>query len=93
MYRLNTFTFTFICDCTSSSLQVVMADLEVLSVISASEAGLPMSSGITSPDKTANATSSVKELNEYFYKFLLNLVAKFRVDGKLLEEKGCFIIR
>ena len=64
-----------------------MADLEVLSVISASEAGQPMSSGI------ANGTSSAKNMNEYFYKFLLNLVAKFRVDGKLLEEKGCFIIR
>jgi hypothetical protein len=70
-----------------------MADLEVLSVISASEAGLPMSSEITSPDKTANGTSSAKNMNEYFYKFLLNLVAKFRIDGKLLEEKGCFIIR
>ena len=76
-----------------SSDDVVMADLEVLSVISASEAGLPLSSGIGSPDKMANNTSSVKNMNEYFYKFLLNLVAKFRVDGKLLEEKGCFIIR
>ena len=77
-----------------SSDDVVMADLEVLSVISASEAGLPFSSGIgLSPDKTPNTTSSVQNMNEYFYKFLLNLVAKFRVDGKLLEEKGCFIIR
>lgn len=72
-----------------------MADLEVLAVISASEAGLPMSStsGIISPDRIANGTSSAKNMNEYFYKFLLNLVAKFRVDGKLLEEKSCFIIR
>lgn len=76
-----------------SSDDVVMADLEVLSVISATEGGLPMSSEITSPDKTANGTSSAKNMNEYFYKFLLNLVAKFRIDGKLLEEKGCFIIR
>ena len=70
-----------------------MADLEVLSVISASEAGQPMSSNITSPDKAGNGTSSAKNMNEYFYRFLLNLVAKFRVDGKLLEEKGYFIIR
>lgn len=70
-----------------------MADLEVLSVISASDAGLPMTTDITSSEGRVNGTSGVKNMNEYFYKFLLNLVAKFRVDGKLLEEKGCFIIR
>ncbi|XP_028392821.1 protein VAC14 homolog [Dendronephthya gigantea] len=76
-----------------TSDEVVIADLEVLSVISASQAGLPMSSELASPDRSANEYSSAKNINEYFYKFLLNLVAKFRVDGKLLEEKGHFIIR
>lgn len=76
--------------------QVVMTDLEVLAVISASPAGQPISSYVSSTDRRTNdgaVNSRAHNMNEYFYKFLSNLIGKFRLDGKLLEDKGCFIIR
>lgn len=76
--------------------EVVILDLKVLAEISASEAGTPRKNspeGLSSGRPLNGTSSSTKKLNEYFYKFLLNLVAKFRVDRKLLEEKGGFIVR
>lgn len=73
-----------------------MTDLEVLAVISASPAGQPISSYVSSTDRRTNdgaVNSRAHNMNEYFYKFLSNLIGKFRLDGKLLEDKGCFIIR
>ena len=66
----------------------MILDLRVLAAISVSKAGLPRQStpGIYE-------TPSSKQLNEYFYEFLSNWIAKFRVDGKLMEEKGGFIVR
>ena len=74
---------------------MVILDLQVLVEISTSEAGTPRKATreILSSERHTSSIFHSKNLNEYFYDFLLNLVGKFRVDRKLLEEKGGFIVR
>eukprot|EP00794_Sanderia_malayensis_P019211 gene19211-21135_t len=74
--------------------EVVLLDLEVLSDISASSAGAPRHK--ISPPGEANEcppTPHERLLNTYFTKFMINLLKIFSRDGKLLEDRGSFIIR
>ncbi|XP_061103037.1 protein VAC14 homolog [Conger conger] len=43
--------------------------------------------------KAADSSPSTPSMNSYFYKFMINLLKRFSLEGKLLENRGAFIIR
>ncbi|KAM9780202.1 protein VAC14 homolog [Neosynchiropus ocellatus] len=43
--------------------------------------------------KTADSSPSTPSMNSYFYKFMINLLKRFSLERKLLENRGAFIIR
>lgn len=46
----------------------------------------------TSP-KAADSSPSTPSMNSYFYKFMINLLKRFSLERKLLDNRGAFIIR
>ncbi|CAL1588150.1 unnamed protein product [Knipowitschia caucasica] len=89
--------------------EVILKDLEVLAEIASSPAGQTDLTGscdaasfkleLKVPDKSgphAKATDSspsTPSMNSYFYKFMINLLKRFSLERKLLENRGAFIIR
>lgn len=87
--------------------EVILKDLEVLAEIASSPAGqtdLVASCDNTDhkvelkvPDKSTNkamdSSPSTPSMNSYFYKFMINLLKRFSLERKLLENRGAFIIR
>ena len=74
--------------------QVVLLDLEVLSDISASSAGVPINKSSAPGDSPETPpTPHQRLMNTYFTKFMINLLRMFSTDRKLLEDRGSFIIR
>ncbi|KAI1889944.1 hypothetical protein AGOR_G00168120 [Albula goreensis] len=43
--------------------------------------------------KVADSSPSTPSMNSYFYKFMINLLKRFSLERKLLENRGAFIIR
>lgn len=43
--------------------------------------------------KTVDSFPSTPSMNSYFYKFMINLLKRFSLERKLLENRGAFIIR
>ncbi|KAK2833319.1 hypothetical protein Q5P01_017208 [Channa striata] len=43
--------------------------------------------------KVADSSPSTPSMNCYFYKFMINLLKRFSLERKLLENRGAFIIR
>ncbi|XP_059892750.1 protein VAC14 homolog [Gadus macrocephalus] len=43
--------------------------------------------------KAVDASPSTPSMNSYFYKFMINLLRRFSLERKLLENRGGFIIR
>lgn len=43
--------------------------------------------------KTVDLSPSTPSMNSYFYKFMINLLKRFSLERKLLENRGAFIIR
>lgn len=43
--------------------------------------------------KAADSSPSTPSMNSYFYKFMINLLKRFSLERKLLENRGAFIIR
>ncbi|CAL8273705.1 unnamed protein product [Lota lota] len=43
--------------------------------------------------KAVDSSPSTPSMNSYFYKFMINLLRRFSLERKLLENKGGFIIR
>ncbi|XP_053707899.1 protein VAC14 homolog [Synchiropus splendidus] len=43
--------------------------------------------------KTGDSSPSTPSMNSYFYKFMINLLKRFSLERKLLENRGAFIIR
>uniref|UniRef100_A0A8C7KQU4 Protein VAC14 homolog n=1 Tax=Oncorhynchus kisutch TaxID=8019 RepID=A0A8C7KQU4_ONCKI len=85
--------------------EVILKDLEVLAEIASSPAGQTDSSGscdnsdskleLQVPDgaKAGDSSPSTPSMNSYFYKFMINLLKRFCLERKLLENRGAFIIR
>ena len=91
-----------------SFVQVVLLDLKVLSEISSNPVGLEAQQvheeegegkGEIADDPPAGSSFRHKlgevrpGLNQYFTHFMMELVALFRQDRQLLEDRGSFIIR
>ena len=83
-------------------LQVVLLDLEVLSEISSNPAGLgaqPEKVGDEGGEKLSmrsclqHIVESRQGLNQYFIHFMVELMALFKQERQLLEDRGSFIIR
>lgn len=45
------------------------------------------------PPKVVDSSPSTPSMNSYFYKFMINLLKRFSMERKLLENRGAFIIR
>lgn len=45
------------------------------------------------PSKAVDTSPSTPSMNSYFYKFMINLLKRFSLERKLLENRGAFIIR
>lgn len=45
------------------------------------------------PSKAVDSSPSTPSMNSYFYKFMINLLKRFSLERKLLENRGAFIIR
>lgn len=45
------------------------------------------------PSKATDSSPSTPSMNCYFYKFMINLLKRFSLERKLLENRGAFIIR
>lgn len=86
--------------------EVILKDLEVLAEIASSPAGQTDLVGscdntdhkleLKVPDKSNKAidsSPSTPSMNSYFYKFMINLLKRFSLERKLLENRGAFIIR
>lgn len=87
--------------------EVILKDLEVLAEIASSPAGQTDLVGscdntdhkleLKVPDKATNkagdSSPSTPSMNSYFYKFMINLLKRFSLERKLLENRGAFIIR
>lgn len=87
--------------------EVILKDLEVLAEIASSPAGQTDLVGscdntdhkleLKVPDKSSNKTMdsspSTPSMNSYFYKFMINLLKRFSLERKLLDNRGAFIIR
>lgn len=85
--------------------EVILKDLEVLAEIASSPAGQTDLVGscdntdhkteLRVPDKSKNTdlSPSTPSMNSYFYKFMINLLKRFSLERKLLENRGAFIIR
>lgn len=87
--------------------EVILKDLEVLAEIASSPAGQTDLVGscdntdhkleLKVPDKSNNkamdSSPSTPSMNSYFYKFMINLLKRFSLERKLLENRGAFIIR
>lgn len=87
--------------------EVILKDLEVLAEIASSPAGQTDLVGscdntdhkleLKVPDKSTNkavdSSPSTPSMNSYFYKFMINLLKRFSLERKLLENRGAFIIR
>lgn len=87
--------------------EVILKDLEVLAEIASSPAGQTDLVGscdntdhkleLKVPDKSTNKamdlSPSTPSMNSYFYKFMINLLKRFSLERKLLENRGAFIIR
>lgn len=43
--------------------------------------------------KVVDSSPSTPSMNSYFYKFMINLLKRFSLERKLLENRGAFIIR
>ncbi|XP_008289379.1 protein VAC14 homolog [Stegastes partitus] len=43
--------------------------------------------------KAVDSSPSTPSMNSYFYKFMINLLKRFSLERKLLENRGAFIIR
>lgn len=43
--------------------------------------------------KAADSSPSTPSMNSYFYKFMINLLKRFSLERKLLDNRGAFIIR
>ncbi|KAK0131733.1 Protein VAC14 [Merluccius polli] len=43
--------------------------------------------------RAADSSPSTPSMNSYFYKFMINLLKRFSLERKLLENRGAFIIR
>ncbi|XP_072225592.1 protein VAC14 homolog [Leuresthes tenuis] len=61
----------------------------VLRVPEAPKPGQQPSTG----SKAVDASPSTPSMNSYFYKFMINLLKRFSLERKLLENRGAFIIR
>lgn len=87
--------------------EVILKDLEVLAEIASSPAGQTDLVGscdstdfkleLKVPDKSStramDSSPSTPSMNSYFYKFMINLLKRFSLERKLLENRGAFIIR
>lgn len=87
--------------------EVILKDLEVLAEIASSPAGQTDLVGscdntdhkleLKVPEKSSNkamdSSPSTPSMNSYFYKFMINLLKRFSLERKLLENRGAFIIR
>lgn len=87
--------------------EVILKDLEVLAEIASSPAGQTDLVGscdntdhkveLKVPEKSTNkamdSSPSTPSMNSYFYKFMINLLKRFSLERKLLENRGAFIIR
>uniref|UniRef100_A0A4W5KH44 Protein VAC14 homolog n=1 Tax=Hucho hucho TaxID=62062 RepID=A0A4W5KH44_9TELE len=85
--------------------EVILKDLEVLAEIASSPAGQTDSSGscdnsdsklelqVPEGAKAGDSSPSTPSMNSYFYKFMINLLKRFSLERKLLENRGAFIIR
>uniref|UniRef100_A0A6Q2ZP21 Protein VAC14 homolog n=1 Tax=Esox lucius TaxID=8010 RepID=A0A6Q2ZP21_ESOLU len=89
--------------------EVILKDLEVLAEIASSPAGqtdasdscdnsdnklelqVPVAANASS--KVGDSSPSTPSMNSYFYKFMINLLKRFSLERKLLENRGAFIIR
>ncbi|PVD20795.1 hypothetical protein C0Q70_18956 [Pomacea canaliculata] len=90
---------------TDPSDDVVLLDLEVLSEISSNPAGLGLSpnqdgEGDKGESESTLLPSPVKQivearqgLNQYFTRFMVQLMALFKQERQLLDDRGSFIIR
>lgn len=47
----------------------------------------------SSGSKAVDSSPSTPSMNSYFYKFMINLLKRFSLERKLLENRGAFIIR
>lgn len=84
---------------------MVLLDLEVLSEISSNPAGLGLSpnqdgEGDKGESESTLLPSPVKQivearqgLNQYFTRFMVQLMALFKQERQLLDDRGSFIIR
>lgn len=87
--------------------EVILKDLEVLAEIASSPAGqtdlvgscdntdhkLELKVPEKSTNKAVDSSPSTPSMNSYFYKFMINLLKRFSLERKLLENRGAFIIR
>ncbi|XP_076000110.1 protein VAC14 homolog [Genypterus blacodes] len=89
--------------------EVILKDLEVLAEIASSPAGqtdlnsssesklelkVPEGTKIClQPGTATDSSPSTPSMNSYFYKFMINLLKRFSLERKLLENRGAFIIR
>ncbi|KAM6966442.1 protein VAC14 homolog [Tautogolabrus adspersus] len=69
------------CDSTDNKLE--------LKVPESAKPGQQPSTG----SKPADSSPSTPSMNSYFYKFMINLLKRFSLERKLLENRGAFIIR
>ncbi|KAM3597626.1 uncharacterized protein V6R79_007092 [Siganus canaliculatus] len=69
------------CDITNNKL--------VLKVPEGTKPGQQPSTG----SKALDSSPSTPSMNSYFYKFMINLLKRFSLERKLLENRGAFIIR
>ncbi|XP_046889925.1 protein VAC14 homolog [Hypomesus transpacificus] len=86
--------------------EVILKDLEVLAEIASSPAGqtdvtgscdskleLQVPGGGKAGQQPTDSSPSTPSMNSYFYKFMINLLKRFSLERKLLENRGAFIIR
>ncbi|XP_072299264.1 protein VAC14 homolog [Eucyclogobius newberryi] len=57
------------------------------------ELKVPDKSGQHPSAKAVDSSPSTPSMNSYFYKFMINLLKRFSLERKLLENRGGFIIR
>lgn len=57
------------------------------------ELKVPDKSGQHPNSRAIDSSPSTPSMNSYFYKFMINLLKRFSLERKLLENRGAFIIR
>lgn len=57
------------------------------------ELKVPDKSGQQLNSRAIDSSPSTPSMNSYFYKFMINLLKRFSLERKLLENRGAFIIR